>query len=72
LYGKRKIKTSAIHPSPKELGFLASKEKEIMVMLRPPGKAEKIAKNVMKGKGVKVPKANSNEKTKPTTPYLQH
>ncbi len=43
-----------------------------MVMLRPPGKAEKIAKKVLKEKGIKVPKASAYEKTKLTTPYLQH
>jgi hypothetical protein len=43
-----------------------------MVMLRPPGKAEKIAKQVMKQKGIKIPKATSNDKTKLQTPYLQH
>jgi len=43
-----------------------------MVMLRPSGKAEKIAKKVMKGKGVKVPNAKAYEKVKLQTPYLQH
>lgn len=43
-----------------------------MVMLRPSGKAEKIAKKVMKQKGVKVPNSKAYEKTKPSTPYLQH
>lgn len=43
-----------------------------MVMLRPPGKPEKVATNVMKNKGVKVPKPKQTEKTPPTTPYLQH
>lgn len=43
-----------------------------MVMLRPPGKATKIAERVMKGKGIKVRKPESYEKTKLQTPYLQH
>lgn len=43
-----------------------------MVMLRPSGKAEKIAKQVMKNKGVKIPPAKSMQKTKLQTPYLQH
>lgn len=43
-----------------------------MVMLRPPGKAEKIAKKVMKNKGVAVPNAKSTQKVTLTTPYLQH
>jgi hypothetical protein len=43
-----------------------------MVMVRPAGKAKKIAIKVMKGKGIKVPVA-ANEKMKPLTqPYLQH
>lgn len=43
-----------------------------MVMLRPPGKAAKIATQVMKQKGIKVPPAKSNETVKIQTPYLQH
>ena len=43
-----------------------------MVMLRPKGKAEKIASQVMKGKGVKVPNPQAYEKIKLTGPYLQH
>lgn len=43
-----------------------------MVMLRPPGKAEKIAKKVMKNKGVKVPDAKKMQKGQLQTPYLQH
>jgi len=43
-----------------------------MVMLRPSGKAEKIAKKVMKQKGVKVPNASAYQKTKLQTSYLQH
>jgi hypothetical protein len=43
-----------------------------MVMLRPPGKALKIAERIMKGKGIKIKKPRS-EKEKPLTqPYLQH
>lgn len=41
-------------------------------MLRPPGKAEKVAKKVMKQKGVKIPPAKSNRDIKLQTPYLQH
>jgi hypothetical protein len=41
-------------------------------MLRPPGKAQKIAKAVLKNKGVQVAKAKSNEKMKLKGPYLQH
>lgn len=43
-----------------------------MVMLRPSGKAQKIAEKVMKGKGIKVPKAKSDAKKQLQTPYLQH
>lgn len=43
-----------------------------MVMLRPSGKAQKIAEKVMKRKGVKIPKAKEKESTKLQTPYLQH
>jgi hypothetical protein len=43
-----------------------------MVMLRPKGKATKVAEKVMKGKGIKVRSPVSNEKTKPVDPYLQH
>lgn len=43
-----------------------------MVMLRPPGKAQKIAEKVMKGKGIKVSKPRSMQKGKLDTPYLQH
>ena len=43
-----------------------------MVMLRPKGKPQKIAERVMKGKGIKVPKATSNTKPTIETPYLQH
>jgi len=42
-----------------------------MVMLRPPGKATKIAKQVMKQKGVKIREPKS-EKKPLQTPYLQH
>ena len=44
-----------------------------MVMLRPKGKASKIAEQVMKKKGVKVPSSKSDPgKMKLQTPYLQH
>ena len=40
-------------------------------MLRPPGKAEKIAKQIMKNKGVKVPPAKSKEKVNIPIPTMQ-
>lgn len=43
-----------------------------MVMLREKGKATKIAQKVMRQKGVKVPKAQTYERIKLQTPYLQH
>lgn len=43
-----------------------------MVMLRPSGKASKIAKSIMKNKGIKIRPPKANEKTKMQTPYLQH
>lgn len=43
-----------------------------MVMLRPSGKAHKIAMNVLKKKGVTVRPANANKEKKLSTPYLQH
>lgn len=43
-----------------------------MAMIRPKGKALKIAKQVMKGKGVKVEGGYKDQKTKVTGPYLQH
>jgi hypothetical protein len=43
-----------------------------MVMIRPKGKAEKIAKQVMKGKGVKIDTPKKPEKKTLTGPYLQH
>lgn len=43
-----------------------------MVMIRPKGKATKIAEQVLKGKGIKVVSGDKMEKGKPTTPYLQH
>jgi len=43
-----------------------------MTMLRPSGKAEKIAKKVMKSKGIKVPNARSDRRKQLDTPYLQH
>jgi hypothetical protein len=42
------------------------------IMIRPQGKAQKIAKQVLKTKGVKVAKPKSDEKTKLTGPYLLH
>ena len=43
-----------------------------MVMLRLAGKAYEIAKKVLKGKGVKVPKPKSDVRTPPKDPYLYH
>ncbi len=43
-----------------------------MVMIRPGGKAAKIAKKVLKGKGVKVQSGVKMQKSPPNTPYLQH
>lgn len=43
-----------------------------MVMLPPKGKPRKIAQDVMKQKGVKMPKASGIEKVKYTGPYMQH
>lgn len=44
-----------------------------MVMLRPSGKAYKIAKDVLKNKGVKVAKPKVKAPEKPNTgPYLYH
>ncbi len=43
-----------------------------MVMIRPNGKALKVATKVMKGKAVKVEKPKKMEKTTLTGPYLQH
>ena len=43
-----------------------------MVMIRPKGKAEKVAKQVMKGKAVKIQVPKKPEKTTLTGPYLQH
>ena len=40
-------------------------------MLRPAGKAAKIAEKVLKSKGIKVRKPNAMDKTKVTGPYLQ-
>jgi hypothetical protein len=42
-----------------------------MTMLRPKGKAQKIAEAVMKSKAIKIPKTKS-KKLKATGPYLQH
>jgi len=47
-------------------------EMESMVMLRPGGKAQKIAENVMKRKGIKVRKPKANDKKALDMPYLQH
>jgi hypothetical protein len=43
-----------------------------MAMLRPPGKPQKIAEKVMKGKGVKIPASKQMETLKMKGPYLQH
>lgn len=43
-----------------------------MVMIRKNDKAYKVAKSVMKGKGIKVRSPSQNIKTKNTGAYLQH
>lgn len=43
-----------------------------MAMLRPSGKPYKIAKNVLKQKGIKVRAPKANQTPKLTGPYLQH
>lgn len=43
-----------------------------MVMLRPAGKAYKVAQSVLKNKGINVPKPREYEKLKISMPYLQH
>ena len=43
-----------------------------MVMIRPKGKAAKIAQQVLKGKGVKIQSGTKMDKTPKNTPYLQH
>jgi hypothetical protein len=43
-----------------------------MVMLRPKGKAYKVAKQVMRAKGIKVVKPLTKEKKPLSGPYLQH
>lgn len=43
-----------------------------MVMLRPPGKAYKVAKKVLKKEGVKVPKPDVKQPVKRKVPFLQH
>ena len=43
-----------------------------MTMIRPGGKAAKIAQQVLKQKGVKVTAGEKMDKTKLTGPYLQH
>ncbi len=42
------------------------------IMLRPSGKAQQVAKKVLKQKGVKVAKPKAEEKTKLSGPYLLH
>lgn len=42
------------------------------IMIRPQGKPEKVAKQVMKQKGIKIPKSKPVEKTKNKGPYLTH
>lgn len=46
--------------------------KDNMAMLRPTGKAQKIAEKILKNKGVKIASGKSTKSTKLTTPYLQH
>lgn len=41
-------------------------------MLRPKGKATKIAEKIMKGKGIKVRDPSQMEKVKAPVQYLQH
>lgn len=43
-----------------------------MVMMRPAGKPYKVAKKVLKNKGVKVRKPVVKTQTKLSGPYLQH
>ncbi len=43
-----------------------------MVMLRPSSKAQKIAKAILSGKGVKTPPPKENKSEPLQTPYLQH
>jgi hypothetical protein len=43
-----------------------------MVMLRPKGKALKIAEKIMKKKGIEVKKPEKPSKTTLHPPYLQH
>lgn len=43
-----------------------------MVMVRPKGKALKIAERVLKNKGIKVKGGLKDQKTKTVGPYLQH
>lgn len=42
------------------------------IMIRPKGKAEKIAKKVMRSQGIKIPKSKPVEKPKVQGPYLLH
>jgi hypothetical protein len=43
-----------------------------MTMVRPKGKAQKIAEKIMGKKGVRIPKSKPPEKMKDLGPYLQH
>lgn len=43
-----------------------------MAMLRPPGKASKIAAQVLKNKGVETPKKEKKEEKRVKIPFLQH
>lgn len=43
-----------------------------MVMIRPKGKASKIAQQVLKAKGVKVVAGEKLDKVKVKAPFLQH
>lgn len=47
------------------------KTRNDMTMIRAAGKAEKVAQAVLKGQGVKLPKAKNDNKPI-QTPYLQH
>lgn len=52
--------------------YRSNQKQAPMVMIRPKGKAEKIAKRVMKGRGVKIQNPKKPEKKVLTGPYLQH
>jgi hypothetical protein len=43
-----------------------------MVMIRPGGKAQKIAEKIMKTKFIKIEKPKKSKKLVLTGPYLQH